>query len=111
MSMVTDIRTICPLETLATTTGAAMYVATSPSQTEGLGLVADSSTDIAAIFSNSQDSFSQKMREMFYKFVRGGDLAGVMMVGDTVEAVDNIANCPFWRETEPAIVPDFGKMF
>ena len=117
MTMVSDVRTVCPLAALARRAGATMYVATAPSAVEGLGLVADASADVAAILSSTaenDDSFSVAMRDMFYRFVRGGELSTeeLHMVGqEGVSAVENLDNCQFWRETEPPIVPTYSKLF
>ena len=117
MTMVSDVRTVCPLAALARTAGAAMYVATAPSAVEGLGLVADASADVAAILStaaSNDDSFSVAMRDMFYRFVRGVELSTeeLRMVGqDGVSALENFDNCQFWRETEEPIVPTYSKLF
>ena len=123
--MVSDIRTVCPLASLAAMSGAAMYLVTKAraanggeEEDDGFGLVADSSRDIAAIFSagggGEEDAFSQTMQTMFYDFVKEGKApsgGGVTRVGDKASHVASLENCDFWRETNPPLVPDFGKIF
>lgn len=111
-SMVSDIRTVCPLLDLANRTNAPMYLATKQRATE-FGLVADSTSDIAAIFSDaSEDAFNKNMKTMFFDFVKKGEsFSGIKVVENDVKNVESLENCDFWRESDPLLVQDFGKVF
>ena len=118
MSMVSDIRTICPLQELAKAASAPLYIATQPRPGLKFGLVADSSADLAAVFgifapqSNEDDLFVEHMQNLFYSFVRSGSyFGGVQLVGSQLTPVNGLDNCASWRETEAKIVPSYGKVF
>jgi hypothetical protein len=118
MSMVSDIRTICPLQDLARAASAPLYIATQPRPGLKFGLVADSSADLAAVFgtfapqSNEDNLFVEHMQNLFYSFVKSRSyFGGVQLVGSQVVAANGLDNCAFWRETEAKIVPNYGKVF
>ena len=114
MSIVSDIRTICPLSNLAAQISAPMYVATQPRDNAELGNIADKSADLAAIFATSDDDipFQDNVRTMFYEFVREGtSFEGMRLVGAEIEPVESLENCDFWQEVESQIVPAYGKIF
>jgi hypothetical protein len=116
--MVSDIRTICPLQDLAQAAGAPLYVATQPRPALEFGAVADSSADLAAIFdsfprqSNEDDLYVDNMQNLFYSFVKSGSyFGGVRLVGSQLTDKNSLENCAFWRETEAKIVPTYAKVF
>ena len=116
MTMVSDIRTICPMSQLATTLSVPMYVATSPRDNGEMGQIADKSADLAAIFATNDDDiqpFQEKLRGMFYEYARtGASFDGIRLVGnEEMETVDSLDNCDFWQEAEPEIIPSYGKIF
>ena len=118
MSMVSDIRTICPLVELAKAASAPLYIATHPTPGLRYGLVADSSADLAAIFgtyprqTNADDLYVDNMENLFYSFVKSrGYFGGFRLIGRQMTDKASLENCAFWRDTEAKIVPNYGKMF
>lgn len=111
--MVADVRTVCPLQELAQRTAAPFYIAAKPNPKSEFGLVADSSADIAVIFSGSNDDrFAKNMKDLFYGFAKSGkSFSGIQIIADDVTKTEELENCNFWRQTDPKIVPNFGKLF
>jgi hypothetical protein len=118
MSMVSDIRTICPLQELSKAASAPVYIATQPVPGLPYGPVADSSADLAAIFgtfprqSNADSLYVDNMQNLFYSFVKShAYFSGLRVVGSELTDRASWDNCAFWRDTEAKIVPNYGKMF
>ena len=115
MTIVSDIRTVCPLATLSNTLKAPMYVVTKPRDNGDLGMIADKSADLSAIFATENggnDEFGDNMRTMFYSYVNSGEsFEGIRLVNDEISPVDSLENCEFWQQEQPDMVPNFGKMF
>ena len=154
-SMLTDIKTICPLQELAAslskhfTSKVYSYVATQ--KRNKLDNIADSTSDIEAIFdmyeidddysklSDKEDSspsaedkeamiagakiaaeqslFVDKIQDMFYTFVRTGELPqgnrdmsqGMYMVNSEISSQKDYPNCDFWKNTKN-IVPSYANL-
>ena len=123
ISMVSDIRTVCPVRHFAkifqqnyTASEVSFYVAqeTSPLEDDESGNVADSSTDISAIFGLYEDqNFGNKLQSKFFQFVTGkiDKLGEDVTVFDKEDAKDSDERCSFWMKTSEEIVPQFAKRF
>lgn len=123
ISMVSDIRTVCPMRHFAnifqqnyTASEVSFYVAqeTSPLEDDESGNVADSSTDISAIFGLYEDQdFGNKLQSKFFQFVTGkiDKLGEDVTVFDKEDAKDSDERCSFWMKTSEEIVPQFAKRF
>jgi hypothetical protein len=119
-TMLTDIRTVCPLQELAATAShnfvdnVYSYVVTQRRSTEDAGKVADSTADLAAIFGtyepkNAEErKFVSAMEQTFYTFVRTGALpipnrdlrSGMYLISGDHKAsvtVKEYPNCDFWK--------------
>ena len=131
ISMVSDIRTICPLQMMAKQAAksnpdnlVSFYVATQPRSVVKVPPGADASTDLAAIFGvfrsqNSEEKrFEETMQNMFYTFVTTGRVPmaidveeGIYMVDKKMNFQDTYRTCNFWEENENKLVPDYGKLY
>jgi carboxylesterase type B len=123
ISMVSDIRTVCPLRQFAknfresfSASKVSFYVTqeANPLEEDESGNVADSSTDISAIFGLYEDaSFGLKLQSKFFQFVTGNidKLGDDVMVFDEEDVKDSDAKCSFWIKTSDEIVPKFAKRF
>jgi hypothetical protein len=127
-AMLSDIRTVCPLQHLADfvsknfVADVYSYVATQK-RSGKLGGIADSTSDVSAIFgayqpSNEDEvSFVKNMQDMFYAFVRDGKLPhgnadltrGMYAVDKSIVTQKNYQACDFWQRAQD-IVPNYGKM-
>jgi len=128
ISMVSDVRTVCPLIELANELNtvkhdekvvnkASVYVVDVPNLKGDSGNVADSSMDIAAILGLLEDDskYVSNIQSKFYGFVRGNIdslLGGVTLFkGENVAKVNQWDNCNFWKNTTDKLVPNFSKKF
>ena len=113
MTMVSDIRSVCPLQALTKLTRTPLYVATNANMESEVGLVTDSSADITAIFSKTETgAFTTNMKKLFFDFVKHQNyFNGVRLIGENIDSVKNMSNCDFWQNSDPKLVPDFGKIF
>lgn len=123
ISMVSDIRTVCPLRQFAnifqanySASSVSFYVAqeTNPSEEDECGNVADSSTDISAIFGLYEDaSFGEKLQKKFFQFVTGkiDKLDDGVTVFDKEDVEYSDDRCSFWIKSSDEIVPKFAKRF
>jgi len=123
INMVSDIRTVCPLRQFAdifksnySASSVSFYVAqeANPSEDNESGNVADSSTDISAIFGLYEDnSFGEKLQKKFFQFVAGkiDKLGEDVTVFDKEDVKDNDEKCSFWMKSSDEVVPKFAKRF
>jgi len=127
ISMVSHIRTVCPLENLVRTMRenytfpyVSFYLATESRMGEdGLetGNVSDPGMDIGAILGlleSGNQRFQENLQRKFLSFVRGFTKTlspGISLFGETTTKTKNLEQCDFWRKTEDSIVPNFGKRF
>ena len=126
-TMVSDLRTVCPLQSLASyisdyNGNVYSYVATQK-RANKLGGITDATSDVAAIFgvytpaNDDEASFVRNMQDMFYLFVKEGKLphgdsnakSGVYTVDKSVVTHRSYQNCDFWLGLGD-IVPNYGKM-
>jgi Carboxylesterase family len=126
-TMVSDLRTVCPLQSLARyvsdfNENVYSYVATQK-RSGKLGGIADATSDVAAIFGvyepadDDESSFVRNMQDMFYNFVKEGKLPhgnsdaknGIYTVDKNVVTHKSYQNCDFWQGVGD-IVPNYGKM-
>ena len=127
-SMVSDIRTVCPLQNLASYVSSNFvadvysYVATQK-RSGKLGGIADAMSDVAAIFgvyspaNDDETAFVGNMQDMFFTFVKEGKLPhgnadltkGMYAVDKLVVTQNNYPNCDFWQRAHN-IVPNYGYM-
>jgi len=124
-AMVTDLRTICPLETLVATMKTeykfpivSLYTATETRQGDaGLetGNVADAGMDLAAILGLLDSSrFEDNLQRKFLSFAKGHISRlhrGITQFGDQISRVDELDRCSFWTSTQADIVPSYAKRF
>ena len=152
-TMVTDIRTVCPLQGMASTLGknfaAKVYSYVATQKRNKLDKIADSTSDIEAIFdmykiddeyqhppnkapdsaekaeeeriagskmAAEQTTFVQNIQDMFYEFVRTGELPqnkdvsqGMYTVDAEITTQKDYPNCDFWKNTKN-IVPTFANL-
>jgi len=123
ISMVSDIRIVCPLKQFASNfkqnysaSQVSFYIAqqANPSEENESGSVADSSTDISAIFGLFEDQkFGENLQRKFFSFVKGhiSKLSADVTVFDKEIEKDNDERCSFWTKTSEEIVQRFGKSF
>lgn len=123
ISMVSDIRSVCPLKQFASdfkqnysNSQVSFYIAqqANPFEENESGSVADSSTDISAIFGLFEDQrFGENLQRKFFSFVKGhiNKLSADVTVFDKEIEKDNDERCSFWTKTSEEIVPNFGKLF
>jgi len=127
-SMVSDIRTVCPLQKLAQyvsqnfVSKVYSYVATQK-RTDALGGIADKTIDIAAILGSYETEnedelkFIANMNDMFFTFVKTGNLPkgnhdlahGMYIVDSDITTEDNYQNCDFWEKAQK-IVPTYAAL-
>jgi len=128
-SMISDIRTVCPLQELAQyvsqnfVSKVFSYVATQK-RADSLGGIADSTIDVAAIFGvyETEDEeelkFITNMNDMFFTFVKTGILPKgedlsfeKMYLVDSEIATQEMAypKCDFWKEAQK-IVPTYAAL-
>lgn len=127
-SMISDIRTICPMQDLAQYVNENFvaevfsYVATQPRSSETLGGIADKTIDISAILGTYQTEdaaelqFISHMQNMFYTYVNTGKLPlakdltlGIYVVNDELATQRNYPICDFWKEAQD-IVPNYAAL-
>ncbi|XP_034247007.1 neurotactin isoform X3 [Thrips palmi] len=128
-SLVSDIRTVCPLNAMATKmpTSAYFYVATFPisvskseDELEYQEPLAELGIDVAAIMGRVEGATPEErryitaMQQLFYQFVRFGELhhgserysGRVLVVDQDTLPKNEYPNCNFWIQKD--IVPRFG---
>lgn len=126
-SMVSDIRTVCPLEGLATKMRdtflfphVSFYTTTETRQgDDGLttGNVADGGMDVGAVLGllgEENSRFQDNLQRKFLSYVKGHTKRlhrGVTVFGEQVTRLESLEHCAFWRSTEDTIVPSYGKRF
>jgi hypothetical protein len=126
-AMISDIRTVCPLEGLVTTMKetysfptVSFYVATEARRgDEGLetGNVADPGMDMGAILGllgDESSRFQDSLQRKFLFFVKGHVERlhrGVTLFGEQISRTNSLARCGFWRNTSDTIVPSYGRRF
>lgn len=129
-SMLTDIRRICPLQDLAKTisdnSAAKVYSYVATQTRSKVNGIADSTVDIEAIFGTfnmdneakeQQEEFVNNMQDLFYTFVRSGEMPqnkdvtmGIYMVdGKEVSTQAEHPHCDFWKNSK-GIVPQFAYL-
>ena len=127
-SMLSDIRTVCPIQHLAAyvsnnfVADIYSYVATQK-RVERLGGIADKTSDISAIFgvyepsNDDEASFVKNMQDLFYGYVKEGKLPhgntdltrGMYKVEKSISTQRNYPTCDFWQRAQD-IVPNYGSM-
>jgi carboxylesterase type B len=126
-SMISDIRTVCPLQELAQYVSGNFvadvysYVASQKRQ-EPLGGIADQTVDIAAILGTYQTEdpeelkFIDNMNDMFFNFVNTGKLPkdqdltkGMYIVDSEIKTQGSYPNCDFWKKAQQ-IVPTYAAL-
>lgn len=118
VQIVSDIRTICPLLTLARSQPSVpFYVVT---QVGGDTAVADVDSDIQAILGRYEPKTFQQRRyvtaiqQLFYHYVSHGELKQyepqkrVLEVGQDALSIDDYPNCGFWISKD--IVPRYARL-
>ena len=151
-SMLTDIKTVCPLQELASSLSkhfsSKVYSYVATQKRNKMDNIADSTSDIEAIFdmyeidddynkladkgeSNEdneamiegaklaaeQSLFVDKIQDMFYTYVRTGELPqgnrdmsqGMYMVNSQITSQKDYPNCDFWKSTKN-IVPSYANL-
>nr|CAD7395205.1 unnamed protein product [Timema poppensis] len=111
VSLISDIRTVCPLLTLSRSRpGVPFYVVTHPRSEDGLAGVA---ADVEAILGTyeprdvEQKRFVTAMQELFYRFVHLGELRReeaekksnqnrVLLIGQDANPSRDYPNCDYW---------------
>ena len=126
-TMLTDIRTVCPLQKLAqvasvnSVANVYAYVVTQP-RSGVLGGIADSTSDVSAIFgtydpkTTDERAFVANIRDMFYGFVAGGTLPqnkditlGMYTIDTTIRMQRDCPQCDFWENSDE-IVPMYKRL-
>lgn len=118
VSMISDIRTICPLLTIARQQPSApFYVVT---QTGGNLTIADADSDILAILGRYEPKTPEERRyvsaiqQLFYHYVSHGDMKQydprqrVIDIGQDALSIDDYPNCGFWIQND--VVPRYAKL-
>jgi len=121
ISMVSDVRTICPLLNLAqtlrkTSSDVSFYVAQFMNENGELGEIADSDVDISAIFSSSADSsFPKEIQNFFYNFVKGHETrqnSGVSLFREEGEThLKDWNKCQIWRNNTADIIEEYARRY
>ena len=119
ISMISDIRFVCPLVVLARSQGnLPFYIVT---QTNGEMNLADVDSDIQAILGRYQTETPEKrryqdaIRQLFYYYVGHGKLTHygsqnfIMRIEQDVYPENNYKNCDFWIKNE--FVPHYATVF
>nr|CAD7394266.1 unnamed protein product [Timema cristinae] len=123
VSLISDIRTVCPLLTLSRSRpGVPFYVVTHPRSEDGLAGVA---ADVEAILGTyeprdvEQKRFVTAMQELFYRFVHLGELRReeaekksnqnrVLLIGQDANPSRDYPNCDYWIAHD--IVPRYARI-
>nr|CAD7576276.1 unnamed protein product [Timema californicum] len=123
VSLISDIRTVCPLLTLSRSRpGVPFYVVTHPRSEDGLAGVA---ADVEAILGTyeprdvEQKRFVTAMQELFYRFVHLGELRReeaekksnqnrVLLIGQDANPSRDYPNCDYWIAQD--IVPRYARI-
>nr|CAD7596774.1 unnamed protein product [Timema genevievae] len=128
VSLISDIRTVCPLLTLSRSRpGVPFYVVTHPRSEDGLaGVAADvEAIDVEAILGTyeprdvEQKRFVTAMQEIFYRFVHLGELRReeaekksnqnrVLLIGQDANPSRDYPNCDYWIAHD--IVPRYARI-
>jgi len=126
-SMISDIRTVCPLQQLADyasknfVANVFSYVATQP-KLDSMDGIADKTLDISAIFGTyqtedeSEKQFIANMQNMFYTYVKTGTLPkgkdmslGMYVVDNEMTTQRGYPKCDFWEKAQD-IVPNYASL-
>ncbi|XP_055383502.1 neurotactin [Condylostylus longicornis] len=124
ISMVSDIRTICPLYTIAVKQQpfVPFYVVHQPNNEIGLANV---NADIEAILGSTEDvqneniktpeekRYSETIRNMFYKYIQHGTLDThqankIIKIGQELTTSSEYSHCNYWIQKD--IVPRYARM-
>lgn len=118
VSMISDIRTICPLLTMARQIPTApFYVVT---ETTGELNLADVDSDVLAIVGRyeaktpEQRRYISAMQQLFYHFVSHGEMKQfdprrrILSIGQDALTVEDYPNCDFWIKND--FVPRYGRL-
>lgn len=118
VSMITDIRTVCPLLTISRQQqNVPFYVVT---QTGGNLTIADADSDILAILGRYEPKTPEErryvsaMQQLFYHYVSHGTVAQfeprrpVLEIGQDALPRENLDNCDFWIQAD--VVPRYAKL-
>lgn len=117
VSMISDIRTICPLLNLAKLQNVPFYCVT---QTGGALNVADVNSDVQAILGRYEPKtpeerrYVQSIQALFYYYVSHGIVNSytqqkpVLDIQQDVNAKEEYPNCDFWVTNN--IVPQYAKI-
>ena len=125
-SMISDIRTVCPLQSLAEFVSenfvADVYSYVATQKRSHLGGVADRTIDVAAILGTFKGSnegetkFAINMQQMFSTFVKTGKLPmtkdvtlGMYIVDAEISTQRNYPKCDFWKQAQD-IVPTYASL-
>jgi len=126
ISMVSDIRTVCPLDEFANNfkkrfsdSHVSFYInqEAAPSSAElSLGEVAPSTADLAAIFgswNSDQDKYGEKLQRKFFQFVKSyiQKLSPEVLIFDTFNKRFNDKRCNFWLNGTNSLIPKYGRKF
>jgi carboxylesterase type B len=125
--MISDIRTVCPVQELAQyatkhfVENVSFYVATQP-KSDSLGGIADKNIDISAILGTyntenpNEIQFIANIQNMFYTYIKTGKLPqdkdvhkGMYVVNDQINTQRNYPKCDFWKEAQD-IVPNYASL-
>jgi carboxylesterase type B len=126
-SMISDIRTVCPLQELADyasknfVANVFSYVATQP-KLDSMDGIADKTVDVSAIFGTyqtedeSEQQFIANMQNMFYTYVKTGTLPkgkdmslGMYVVNNEMTTQRSYPKCDFWEKAQD-IVPNYASL-
>lgn len=118
VSMISDIRTVCPLLTMARQQPSTpFYVVTQPA---GEFNIADVDVDVQAILGRyegktpEQRRYMSQMQQLFYHYVSHGEMKQydvrrrVLDIGQDALPIENYRNCDFWISKD--IVPRFARI-
>lgn len=118
VSMISDIRTVCPLLTIARLQSSTpFYVVTQPA---GELNIADVDVDVQAILGRyegktpEQRRYISQMQQLFYHYVSHGEMKQynqqrrVLDIGQDALSIETYRNCDFWIRND--IVPRFARI-
>lgn len=119
VSMISDIRTVCPLLTIARAQPSVpFYVVTQPNHSEvPLATVDDDAMAIMGRYepkTPEQRRFVSAIQQMFYHYVAHGEMKQfeprrrVLMVGQDALPMENYPNCDFWISKD--VVPRYARI-
>lgn len=126
ISMVSDIRSVCPLDEFANNfkkrfsdSHVSFYInqEAAPSSAElNLGEVAPSTSDLAAIFgswNSEQHKYGDKLQRKFFQFVKSyiQKLTPEVLIFDTVNKRFTDKRCNFWLNGTNSLIPKYGRKF